>query len=81
MNDDTASNPQALTCSVCQKVNMADGTQVWVCKEGGTQHQPGEPKVADAAAAAKAVVDQAASVAPPVTPGVPTSPDTTTPTQ
>lgn len=51
---------------------MADGTQVWVCKECGAQHQPGEAQV----------VDQAASVAPPVTPGgVPTSPDITTPTQ
>ena len=59
---------------------MADGTQVWVCKECGTEHQPGTAPVADAAAA-QAVVDQAASATPPVSTGVPAGPDATKPTQ
>jgi ribosomal protein L37AE/L43A len=36
---------QALECKVCQKVTMADGTTVWVCKECGAENQPGEAKV------------------------------------
>ncbi len=37
-------------------VTMADGSQVWVCKECGTEHQPGEGlPVADATAAQSAV--------------------------
>ena len=74
-------NLQSMQCNVCQKVNMADGTQVWVCKKCGTEHQPGEAPVADPAAAAQAVVDQAASATPPVSTGVPAGPDATKPTQ
>ncbi len=42
---------------------MADGTQVWVCKECGTENLPGETQPVDAAAA-QAAVNQAASAAP-----------------
>ncbi len=52
---------------------MGDGSVVWVCKECGTKHEPGEAVVVDATAAQAAVNDAtaaapAAPVAPPVTP-------------
>ena len=65
LNDDltTSTNTQSLQCKVCQKVNMADGTQVWVCKECGAEHQPSEAMVADPAA-----------VTPPTAPAAPPTP-------
>lgn len=66
MND----NQQVLQCKACQRVSKADGSSVWVCGECGTEHQPNEAVVADAAAAQAAVNDAAtaAPVTPPVTP-------------
>lgn len=61
-------NQQALQCKTCQKVSMADGSSVWVCKECGTEHQPGEAMVVDATAAQAAVNDATAAPAAPVAP-------------
>lgn len=75
MNDQTQTPAQTgdmqnLQCRVCQKVTMADGTQVWVCKECGTEHQPGQAQVVDEVAA-QAAVDQAAASAPVTPPAAP----------
>lgn len=67
-------NQQILQCKTCQRVSQADGSSVWVCKECGTEHQPNEAVVADAAAAQAAVNDAttAAPAAPVVPPAAPT---------
>ncbi len=57
---------QNMQCKNCGMVTMADGTQVWVCKECGTEHQPGEGQVVADASAAQAAVNQAAGA--PMTP-------------
>lgn len=65
-------NMQSLQCKVCQKVTLADGSQVWVCKECGEEHAPGEGVVVDQAMQAE--VSAAAAQMPPVSPTTPATP-------
>lgn len=62
---------QSLQCKVCQKVTLADGSQVWVCKECGEEHQAGEGAAIDQSMQAEVTAAAAQVPTPPVQPAAP----------